>query len=311
MSATARATGKAAAKARTAVGEGLGVRGIGEGVEIDDGTPRPSVFDDEAPDLAIDLIALEHEPEPEPNRSPSPKPEPAELPDRAGPRVHRGGGRAARDRGRRRRRAAPGPVEAPARHILKRGSAKGADPRVVPRRAARSSRRARTSTASTRKPDRDDRRPDGHALRARARAGREGEPGDRASATTSRTRWRRPTCASWRRSPGAARSASRCRTSSASSSRSATSSRRREAKQATHPARGRARARHRGAFGDAEPRDAAARADRGRDRRREVELHQLARDVAADALHARAGAAHPRRPEARSSSVRTTTCRIC
>ena len=45
-----------------------------------------------------------------------------------------------------------------------------------------------------------------------------------ASPRRSRTRWRATTCASWRRSPAAARSASRCRTRCARSSRSATSS---------------------------------------------------------------------------------------
>ena len=97
MSATARATGKAAAKARTAVGEGLGGRGIGEDVEIDDGTPRLSVFDDEAPDLAIDLVALEQSRARAVRRA---RPEPDSRPRRAHARVHRGRGRTARDRGR-------------------------------------------------------------------------------------------------------------------------------------------------------------------------------------------------------------------
>ena len=101
MSATARATGKAAAKARTAVGDGLGGRGIGEDVEIDDGTSRLTVFDDEAPDLAIDLIALEQHRTPSPTRYVEPAPEVAvAADDRRRAHLHRSRGRTARDRGR-------------------------------------------------------------------------------------------------------------------------------------------------------------------------------------------------------------------
>ena len=84
-----------------------------------------------------------------------------------------------------------------------------------------------------------------------------------------------------------------------------------EAKQATHPLERRARPRHRRARRDARPLDDAAPAHRRRHRRGEVELHQLARHVDADARHARPGAAHPRRPQAgraRRVQRRARTC---
>ena len=56
-----------------------------------------------------------------------------------------------------------------------------------------------------------------------------------ASPRRSPTRWRATTCASWRRSPAAARSASRCRTRCARSSRSATSSRPTRRRRPKHP----------------------------------------------------------------------------
>ena len=45
-----------AARIVDALGDGLGGRGIGEAVEIDDGSPRLTVFDDEAPDAAAEAI---------------------------------------------------------------------------------------------------------------------------------------------------------------------------------------------------------------------------------------------------------------
>ena len=149
MSATARATGKAAAKARTAVGDGLGGRGIGEDVEIDDGTQRPSVFDDEAPDLAIDLIALEHEPEPDPTSSRCRRPRTEPVADAAVPAfIEAEGGQLAIAVG---DDAAPhqGPWKLPPGTILKRGNAR-MPTSASRRRAARSSRPRSPSTASTR-----------------------------------------------------------------------------------------------------------------------------------------------------------------
>ena len=64
------------------------------------------------------------------------------------------------------------------------------------------------------------------------------------------------------------------------------------------PARGGSRPRHRRPGRDDEPRDDAAPAHRRRHGRRQVELHQLDRDVDADAIDARSGADDPRRPEA-------------
>ena len=72
-----------------------------------------------------------------------------------------------------------------------------------------------------------------------------------------------------------------------------------EAKKVRHPARGRDGSRHRRQRGDGQPGDVPARADRGADGRRQVELHQQHRHVAAGAHHARRGAPDPRRPEAR------------
>ena len=129
MSATARATGKAAAKARTAVGEGLGGRGIGDDVEVGDGTPRPAVFDDEAPDLAIDLIALAREPEPEPPE-PYVEPEPAVADASVPTFIESEGGQLAIAVG---DDAAPhqGPWNLPPGTILKRGSMTKVDQRVA------------------------------------------------------------------------------------------------------------------------------------------------------------------------------------
>jgi DNA segregation ATPase FtsK/SpoIIIE, S-DNA-T family len=125
MSATARATGRAATRARTAMGEGLGVRGIGEGVEIDDGTP---LFDDEVPDLAIDLVALEHEPEP--YEEPEPEPEPAAADPSMPVFIEAEGGQLAIAVG---DDLPPhqGPWKLPPGTILKRGSNKRVDQRVA------------------------------------------------------------------------------------------------------------------------------------------------------------------------------------
>ena len=147
--------------------------------------------------------------------------------------------------------------------------------------------------------DRRDRRAHRHPLRARARARASRSTRSRASPKKSRTRWRATTFASWRRSPAAARSASKCRTRCARSSRSATSSRSPEAQEGQAPARSRDGPRHRRQRGDGEPRDVPARADRGSDRRGQVELHQQHRHVVARAHDARPGAPHPRRPQAR------------
>ena len=66
-------------------------------------------------------------------------------------------------------------------------------------------------------------RPAHHPLRAAARARASRWARSRSSRTTSRTRWPRPTSASWRRSRASRPSASRCRTRAAGSCTSATS----------------------------------------------------------------------------------------
>ena len=71
-----------------------------------------------------------------------------------------------------------------------------------------------------------------------------------------------------------------------------------EAAQGDAPARGRRRPRHRRPRGPDEPRDHAAPPHRRRDRRGQVELHQLDRDLDPDAIDARPGAHDPRRPQA-------------
>ena len=87
-----------------------------------------------------------------------------------------------------------------------------------PGRGARALRRAGEG-------DRHRRRPAHHPLRAAPGARHQGRRRSPSSRTTSPTRWRRPTSASWRRSPASRRSASRCPTPSARWSASATSSR--------------------------------------------------------------------------------------
>ena len=92
---------------------------------------------------------------------------------------------------------------------------------------------------------------------------------------------------------------------------SATSWRSAEAKRGHPPARGRRRQGHRRPVGVPQPGHHAAPADRRRHRRRQVERHQLHHHVAADAHHARPGAADPRSTRSRSRWASTTGCRTC
>ena len=280
------------------MGEGLGVRGIGEGVEIDDGTP---LFDDEAPDPAIDLVALEHEPEPEskPELYQEPEPEPAGRPNVFAPVfIEAEGGQLAIAVGDD-PPAHQGPWKLPPGTILKRGSNKRVDQRV-----AEEGGRVLEATLAQ------------HGVDARligmtigpsvTQYALELGPGVKVNRVTG-LQPRHPVRdgvarrAHPRPHPRvAARSASRCRTRSGSWSRWATCSPR--PRSATRPQPTLAvgpRPRHRGPVGDARRHHVAARAHRRRDRRGEVELHQLARHVVADALHARPGAPDPRRPQAR------------
>ena len=109
------------------------------------------------------------------------------------------------------------PVELPPCAARRRRSTRPRSRRAAARWSSRSSRTASRPSCSVRRSA----RPSPATSSSSARASR--SRASRASTATSPTRWPPPTCASWRRSPAARRSASRCRTTPASSSRSATS----------------------------------------------------------------------------------------
>ena len=141
------------------------------------------------------------------------------------------------------------------------------------------------------------RRPHRHPLRARARPRREGQPGHRPRPRhpvrdgVARRAHPRPHPRSQRDRCGGAQQG-------AGDRHPRRRARRARGGEVPHRARRRPRPRHRRQVGAARRHHAAARAHRRFHRLRQVELHQLDRHVAADALHARPGAPHPRRPEA-------------
>ena len=198
--------------------------------------------------------------------------------------------------------AAPRDAAAPRRRAVdqpRRG--RGARPR--PAGVAAAARRRHDAR-------RDDDRSHRHALRARARPGREGRPGD-VAAEGHRLRHGRGRRAHPRSDPGSLGDRRRGPQPHPPARRPRRPDGVARGERAHRPAGGRDRQGHRRQVGVPRPRHHAAPADRRRHRRRQVERHQLHPHVAADAHDARPGSPDPRRPQAGRDGPVQPPARTC